>query len=95
MLSKCPGSTRILQPQPQEIKCPCCGNEVEIWTDELRTKCPNCKRTVTRKMDLNCLEWCKYAKECVGDRIYQKYMDNKRMEQKRQRKMGKELPRTK
>ena len=74
---ECPGSKSIRQPQPEYIKCPSCSHEVEIWTDEIKAKCPKCKKTVTREAGLSCLEWCKYAKECVGDQAYNNYMQNR------------------
>ena len=64
---ECPGSKNIRQPKPEYIKCPSCGEEVEIWTDEIKTICLKCKAAVMRKEESSCLEWCKYAKECVGE----------------------------
>lgn len=78
MIFKCPGSQKFSQPQPEIIKCPFCAKELEIWTDEAKAKCPSCKKTVTRKIDQSCLDWCKYARECVGDEVYNKYMKNKK-----------------
>lgn len=77
MLSKCPGSQSFRQPKPEIIECPSCGKEVEIWTDEIRTTCPNCKEVVTQKEAPGCIEWCRYAKECVGEGMYNKYMQNR------------------
>jgi len=73
----CPGSSKFKQPQPEIIKCPTCSEELEIWTDEIQVTCPSCKDTVMREGGASCLDWCKYAKECVGDLTYNKYMHNK------------------
>jgi HD superfamily phosphodiesterase len=73
----CPGSSKFKQPQPEIIKCPNCPEEIEIWTDEIQVICPKCKQTVTRERNASCLDWCKYARECVGDITYSKYMQNK------------------
>ena len=73
-LINCPGSDRFKQPRPEFIKCPFCKAEVEIWTDELSASCPSCKKTVSRQAEQSCLEWCKYAKECVGTQTYNKYL---------------------
>jgi len=73
----CPGSQRFRQPQPETIKCPYCNYEIEIWTDEIQAICPNCKSKVTRQAGISCLEWCRYARECVGDQVYSKYMQNR------------------
>jgi hypothetical protein len=75
---KCPGAQRVTQPKPEIIKCPHCSKEVEIWTDEAKAVCPNCKKTVTRLKGQSCLDWCKYAKDCVGDKAYNKYIKNKK-----------------
>jgi hypothetical protein len=78
MIFNCPGSQKFKQPQAENIRCPHCGGEAEIWTDESRTVCPKCKRTVEREAGQSCLDWCKYAKECVGEEIYNKYMKKKK-----------------
>ncbi|MCL5408531.1 MAG: HD domain-containing protein [Candidatus Omnitrophica bacterium] len=79
MVFKCPGSIGLRQPKPEEIKCPSCGTEVEIWTDEVKVICPDCKSLIRREIDLSCLEWCKYGKECVGQQVYNTYMENKKL----------------
>jgi len=76
-MQKCPGSQGFSQPQPEIINCPFCGAEMEIWTDEAKAKCPECKKSVTRKAGATCLDWCKYAKECVGDKAYEQYLKTK------------------
>ena len=73
---KCPGSQKFSQPQPEIIRCLRCGEEVEIWTDEVKARCPKCKDEVTRDSGQSCLDWCRYAKECVGEAVYKKYMEN-------------------
>ena len=74
---ECPGSEKFKQPKPEFIKCPSCTEEVEIWTDEVQTTCPNCKSRVTRQEGSNCLDWCKSARLCVGDAKYSNYLKNK------------------
>jgi len=59
------------------LKCPFCGAEVEIWTDEIKVRCPECKTEIIRQARASCLDWCKYAKECVGPQLYDKYMQNR------------------
>lgn len=73
----CPGSTEIKQPKPEYIPCPNCGEEVEIWSDELKVTCPGCKKEVSRERKSSCIEWCKYAKECVGEEKFQDWMKEK------------------
>ncbi|MCM8798395.1 MAG: HD domain-containing protein [Candidatus Omnitrophica bacterium] len=78
MVFECPGSQRFRQPQPEEIRCSHCGKELEIWTDEVKVICPNCKNEVLRlPEEASCLDWCRYAKECVGDKLYNQYLQNR------------------
>ncbi|MDD5423341.1 MAG: hypothetical protein WC592_08275 [Candidatus Omnitrophota bacterium] len=77
MIFECPGSQKFKHPQPENVTCPFCGKDVEIWTDEAEGTCDNCKNKVRRKEGQNCLDWCKYAKECVGEDKYDKYMKSK------------------
>jgi hypothetical protein len=85
---KCPGSQSFSQPHPECIKCPFCRGEIEIWTDEVKTTCPKCKKEVVRGQLPSCLDWCKYAKECLGDEDYRKYLKNKK---EGERKGGKDV----
>ena len=79
MINSCPGAKAFKQPEPQDIKCPFCNYDLEIWTDEFKVKCPNCQKIVSRKQAPSCLDWCKYAKECAGDTVYQNHLENKRL----------------
>lgn len=77
MILGCPGAKLFKQPEPQILKCQFCEGEVEIWTDEVRAVCPDCGNSITRKQLQSCLDWCKFAKECVGENLYNKYLSNK------------------
>ena len=78
MISKCPGAQYFIQLKPEYIKCPFCSSEVEIWSDEIVATCPKCKKKVMRNSNKqSCLDWCKYAGECVGIVQYNKYKQNK------------------
>jgi len=62
---KCPGvDSRHLR--VAIIKCSECGYKVEIFSDEMKAKCPKCKKYVHRKNLPSCIDWCKYAVSCVG-----------------------------
>ncbi|MBI4285730.1 MAG: hemerythrin domain-containing protein [Chloroflexi bacterium] len=67
----CPGSLKIREPVPEYMTCPNCGAEVEIWTDEVRATC-KCGTKVFREQRPSCIDWCAYAKECVGPDVYQR-----------------------
>lgn len=45
-------------------KCPKCGYEVEIFSDEVKRRCPSCKTWVFAQEAASCLEWCPAAEKC-------------------------------
>ncbi|MBU2540860.1 MAG: phosphohydrolase [Candidatus Omnitrophica bacterium] len=77
MKFQCPGAGTIRQPSPEFIRCQNCGREVEIWTDEIKTTCAKCNKTIMRQAGQSCLDWCRFARECVGEEKYNKYKKNK------------------
>ena len=70
--NECPGSKDIKQPRPEDIKCRFCGSDVEIWTDESETNCKKCGKMNSRLIGPTCLDWCAFAKECVGEDKFRK-----------------------
>jgi anaerobic ribonucleoside-triphosphate reductase len=70
--NSCPGSIEIRQPKPEEIKCRKCGASVEIWSDETEAKCRECGQVNSRILGPSCIDWCAFAKECVGEDKYKK-----------------------
>ena len=72
-MKRCPGSLSFSQPKPDVVKCPDCGSDVEIWNDEATGACPKCAKTVIRTETQSCVDWCKYAKDCLGEDKYRKY----------------------
>jgi hypothetical protein len=62
----CPGSAEIRSPKPEDIRCQKCGEKIEIWSDEPETECKKCGHLNARPIGTSCIEWCAYAKECVG-----------------------------
>jgi len=73
----CPGAKFLRQPRPEIFNCPDCGEEVEIWSDEIRGTCSACGRKVFREGVPSCVEWCKYGKECVGEEAFGTYRRNR------------------
>jgi hypothetical protein len=61
LMDKCPGQDRkdIIS---RVVQCKC-GAEVEIFSDEIRIKCHNCKKFIYQEDLPNCLQWCKFP--CV------------------------------
>jgi NMD protein affecting ribosome stability and mRNA decay len=77
MTEGCPGADRFKKPVPEDIACPVCGEELEIWSDEFEAMCPKCRKKASR-LGQSCLDWCKAARECAGEEVYKRYMDNKK-----------------
>jgi hypothetical protein len=50
---------------------------VEIWSDEATGKCTDCGTVVIRTETQSCVDWCKYARDCLGDEKYKKYGEMK------------------
>lgn len=78
MYKKCPGADSFMKPHPEFIKCPYCKKEIEMWTDDTEIKCEHCGKIVRRSGLLSCVDWCKYAKECIGEEKYKEYQKKKK-----------------
>ena len=66
MVSKCPGQDgRNIDVQTRA--CASCGYAVEIFSDEVKVRCPRCKNLVCRERLPSCVNWCKVARECIGE----------------------------
>ena len=74
---RCPGSMAFAQPKIELVRCPHCGDDAEVWTDEAEGKCRKCGKPVCRTATQSCIDWCKYARECLGDEGHKKYQDMK------------------
>ncbi len=66
MIDRCPG--RDNRNLTSEIR-PClnCGYGAEMFSDEVRIKCPKCGGEISRVRLPACVDWCKAARECVGE----------------------------
>ncbi len=76
MLDKCPGAIDIRTPTIEIKICPDCGEEIEFFSTDFQRKCPKCGFTVYKDL-MSCVEWCKYARECLGDELYEKLIKEK------------------
>lgn len=76
MLDKCPGVSNITTPTISIKNCPECGEEVEVISTDLKTECPKCGFTIYNDV-MSCIEWCQYAKECVGEEMYNRLKKDK------------------
>lgn len=75
----CPGSRTLREATPEEYPCPRCGTAVEIWSDEVRRKCPSCGLVVVKDNPsvIACAEWCASARECLGEELYERWKASK------------------
>lgn len=70
----CPGAADISGTPTLKIKtCPQCGAEVELFSTDAQVECGGCGFVVYNHI-LSCIRWCSYARECVGDEMYEKLM---------------------
>jgi DNA-directed RNA polymerase subunit RPC12/RpoP len=73
MSVKCPGQdSRNLR--VELYKCPNCGAEVEIFSDELKVKCHKCDHKIYRERIPTCIEWCAAARQCLGEERWKELM---------------------
>ncbi len=70
MYNKCPGQYNK-KLWAELHKCPDCGYEVEIFSDEISRKCPQCGTRVYREKTPSCIEWCAAARQCLGEERWQ------------------------
>lgn len=71
MFTRCPGQD-IRNLRVKLYKCPDCGAEVEIFSDELMVKCQQCGTKVYSDRVPSCIEWCASARQCLGEERWQK-----------------------
>lgn len=53
--------------------CPNCGNVIEVFSVDTQVACDQCG-FVAYNDTLSCVQWCKYARQCVGDEMYESLM---------------------
>ncbi len=69
-------------PTLREQICPQCGNIIEIFSVDTAVACENCG-FVAYNDALSCVQWCKYARKCVGDEMYEHMMQVAEEQKKR------------
>ena len=71
IMDGCQGKPRT--PTIEDRICPNCGNPIEIFSTDTEVACDKCGFVVYNDK-LSCVQWCKYAKQCVGEETYEKLM---------------------
>ena len=82
IMGGCQGKPRT--PTILEKTCPCCGSLIEMFSIDTEMACEHCG-FVAYNDTLSCVQWCQYAKDCVGEEMYQ-YMMQIAENQKRKNK---------
>lgn len=72
MFEGCQGKPRT--PTIHEKICPRCGQIIELFSIDTEVPCDNCG-FVAYNDTLSCVQWCKYAKQCVGEEMYNHMME--------------------
>jgi DNA-directed RNA polymerase subunit RPC12/RpoP len=76
MMNKCPGQDdRNIK--AEVLTCADCGYRIEIFSDEIKVACPKCKGLVCRERLPTCIDWCKFAPECIGEDKYKQLKGGK------------------
>lgn len=84
LMDSCQGKPRT--PTITEKICPQCGSVIEIFSIDTEVACDNCG-FIAYNDALSCVQWCKYARKCVGDAMYEQMM-NIAEQQKKHKKEG-------
>ena len=67
----CPGAANISGTPTLKVKfCPECGAEIELFSSDPQRIC-QCGFIAYNNIQ-SCIQWCKSARECVGDEMYEK-----------------------
>ena len=73
----CPGAANISGTPTLKVKyCPECGAEIELFSSDPQRIC-QCGFIAYNNIQ-SCIQWCKSARECVGDEMYEKLIGDMR-----------------
>jgi DNA-directed RNA polymerase subunit RPC12/RpoP len=92
IIEGCQGKPRT--PTIHEKICPNCGHEIELFSIDTQVACENCG-FIAYNDTLSCVQWCQYARQCVGDEMYEQMMkiaqQQKEMAAQQRRKKKEEI----
>lgn len=72
LMDSCQGKPRT--PTIIEKVCPNCGSIIELFSIDTEVACEKCG-FIAYNDTLSCVQWCKYARKCVGDAMYEHMME--------------------
>lgn len=67
IMGGCQGKPRT--PTIQEKVCPQCGSIIEMFSIDSQMACEKCG-FIAYNDTLSCVQWCEFAKQCVGEEMY-------------------------
>ena len=77
LLDRCPGAANLRTPTLAVKRCPRCGNEVELFSNEPSATCDRCG-FVIRNDSASCIRWCRYAEECMGPEAVRRFREREK-----------------
>ncbi len=80
MFEGCQGKPRT--PTIHEKICPKCGNIIELFSIDTEVACDHCG-FIAYNDALSCVQWCKYARQCVGEDMYNHMMEIAALQKKK------------
>ena len=80
IMEGCQGKPQI---KIMEKTCPQCGHEVEIFSIDTQVACENCGFVIYNDT-LTCVQWCKYARQCMGDEMVERLLTVARQKRERE-----------
>lgn len=80
LMDSCQGKPRT--PTIIEKVCPNCGSIIELFSIDTEVACEKCG-FVAYNDTLSCVQWCKYARKCVGDAMYEHMMEIAQMQKQK------------
>jgi len=80
IMEGCQGKPQI---KIMEKTCPQCGHEVEIFSIDTQVACENCGFVIYNDT-LTCVQWCKYARQCMGEEMVERLLAAARQKKERE-----------
>ncbi|MDR3114851.1 MAG: hypothetical protein LBU25_04965 [Treponema sp.] len=73
-MNRCPGAEHLLGTPTLTTKiCPQCGGEIDLFSIDTHATCEHCG-FIAYNDTQQCIRWCTYARQCVGDALYERMM---------------------
>jgi transposase len=77
LFDHCPGTANLRTPTLAVKKCPRCGAEIEIFSNEPSATCDSCGFVIWNDF-ASCIQWCRYAERCMGEETVRKFAEREK-----------------